>query len=919
MKVIVEEFQYHSNRAKEIISKVFPLEEEGVMQLPLVGYYYSSQLKDTLFFLPKVVINAEDKLLGKYDPEEIIDFSEAYQNGEISKDDYDFIYGLSVWIYRAINVYRQDSLANKSKEIPSIVYSRKVVSLGITGEVVYNSFLDVMLSLIRFNRENKNYFSFIIHNIHSGVNHINWTRTVNHSHPFVQDGVPIYMDLVNKKKQINYDEELFIIFFSILQHLESCYGFPVEIDYGYELLTEDEMKNYLSGYGTLRLEQIRYRYFSDKEVLLWNLCYDFFSMVQNANAVDAEDDYLLVRNFNIVFEAMVDKLLSDKNDSRIKDLGLQEQPDGKVVDHIYAYRGLIFNEDKQEPADIYYIGDSKYYKQGNELSTNSIFKQYTYARNVIQANLNLFNSDDEQHSGAGKKYLIYRDEITEGYNITPNFFIRSHIEDKDYDNDNLRRLKDSNGVDVKMDINCHFKNRLFDRDTLLLEHFSINFLFVLAVYGSDNVAQQEEFKQKAHKLFRENIIGEIEDKYSFFSLQMKPDLKLSRHGDEDDEFDKDELNQLIEQTYFHKLLGRAFRPFNSEKFLYLSLKNDEIYFNENMKLLGNLSNDFYIREYKLGTNPSDELNHYVQLMNTPSTTGYTRIYNFADFNNDTFLLGGYRTDKKQKEWIDRKKLYNIRADVRRRGGTTIDERATTVRFLLLYNIDFPEEYTAYEIDSWKVRDEDWMNANEYDSPTGPYIVYKLKRQVIFEKGLLAAMLRYGATKAICEDAKDKQSDWRNSVWIGSPIFLKGKEIAESCLPNHIERGKAILVVAINDKNLSHMSIGYSAGMFVTPDTEKIVKIFSSTQYVIYSNKQNHKIFKIASEPQITDEVPIGYTQHRIGRMLKEGNIPLSKQSQKDPDFFLSFKLEETSMKLDQKKINAIPSGYSGYDTRIIEI
>lgn len=277
MYVIVEGFQYCTHESKLLIKRVFPLEQDEKMRLGLVGYYYSTNLHDTLFFLPKVVIDAHGKLLGKYSPEQVIDFSQSYQEGVVDKDDYDFIYGLSVWVYRAINVFHNDHAVEESTE-QGIVYNRKALTLGVSGKVVYNSFLDVMLSLIRFNRENQNYFTFTIKNIHSGANHINWTKTVNHNSPFITNEVPIYMDLVNKKKQINYDEELFIIFFSILHHLEVHYGFPVEINYGYELLSEDEMDNYINGYGTLRLQQIRYRYFSDREVLLWSLCYDFFAM-----------------------------------------------------------------------------------------------------------------------------------------------------------------------------------------------------------------------------------------------------------------------------------------------------------------------------------------------------------------------------------------------------------------------------------------------------------------------------------------------------------------------------------------------------------------------------------------------------------------------------------------------------------------
>ncbi len=61
---------------------------------------------------------------------------------------------------------------------------------------------------------------------------------------------------------------------------------------------------------------------------------------------------MLAKNFNIVFEAMIDELIGDKR----KDLpnGLKDQEDGKIVDHMYSYRGLTNND--EQGRDVYYIG-----------------------------------------------------------------------------------------------------------------------------------------------------------------------------------------------------------------------------------------------------------------------------------------------------------------------------------------------------------------------------------------------------------------------------------------------------------------------------------------------------------------------------------------------------------------------------------
>ena len=63
-------------------------------------------------------------------------------------------------------------------------------------------------------------------NQHSGPHKVNWTRTIASTNAIIQNGQPIYLNPVNKKRRINFDEELLIIFFSILNYIGDTYGFP---------------------------------------------------------------------------------------------------------------------------------------------------------------------------------------------------------------------------------------------------------------------------------------------------------------------------------------------------------------------------------------------------------------------------------------------------------------------------------------------------------------------------------------------------------------------------------------------------------------------------------------------------------------------------------------------------------------------
>lgn len=919
MKLFIEEHRYETDEAKDLLKKILNFEQGGGFSTNMVGYYYSNDINDTVFFLPKVIMDKDDKVFGKCKPEEIIDLQVALDNKTITMDEYQFIYGLSVWIYRSIAVFRNTSDDQHRK----ILLYRDIPSDSRTGEQIYNTFLDILISIQRFNEQNQNYFTFTLKNIHSGYNKINWTKTISQGRAMIQDGSPLYIDVINRKKQVNLEEELFIIFFSILHHMQVRYGFPVNINYNFPLITDDAFINYLEGYGEARLIQIRHKYFADKQVKMWQLCYDFFRKQSQIYNNTNYSDHLLAKDFNIMFEAMIDHLLSEE-DKRVDEMNLKDQTDGKRVDHIYAWDGLMHNEN-----EIFYIGDSKYYKLSNNPPSNSIYKQYTYARNVIQANLDLFNQKDntgKKTKKPGDDYLIYRDNDTEGYNITPNFFIRGHVpDDRNYENDDLE-------VKGDMEKKVHFENRLFDRDTLLLQHYDVNFLYVLSVYGSEDVLAQETFRMKARTIFRDRIIEDIKKEYSFFSLQLKPIKMDEEDDDEEDVSVKDRMKRLVEQKYFRRLLGKAFRPYKENEFLYLSLEKKPEYFGDNMKLLSDLSADFNIREYALGTDPRDVINKFAEFTYDSSEDGNTdesrrsMVYKYADMAEEVFLIGGYRTDKDQLTWI-KSNGYNIRANVNRHGyrNGIVDENVVSARYLILYEIESNDknDYHIFPIEKFKNRSQEWMVKREYPEADGDYIIYTLGEEVFFENAIVNSMIEKAKYKEIEHRKVTKQDvsqKWLKNHF-GAPGFLKGIEIAEYALASHKKTNKALVAIDLNDKDLTNIVNGLSVHTFVSEEMSKYLKLFTEANYVIYSNKTKHKVFRIIGTPFISIEPQDGYMTRRFAAPIKK-QFPDPKQRDKQSaDFCLNFKLElaEDVPAISQEKINKKPDGLSVYDFHVVDI
>jgi len=576
MKILIEGYHYDATeQVKNIVREIAPLQDiDQQICVSYVGYFFNPHIGDCVFILPKVLLDEKDQVFGHIKAVDIIDLEGCK---DLRDDERKFIYEFAVWIYRAIVVFSKD------KEHKDIVLWKQYPQVGFRKRYLTNTYLDIIHAMVEFNRMNKSYFTFILKNLHSGFNRIHWPKTIARTTAIVQDDEPFYLRPVNRKRMINFDEELLIIFFSILNYIHEEYGFPVEINNGFDLITGKRFQQYLKGFGKTRLKQIKYKYFSDKALQIWELCYAFFERAHQIAVPSDQREYLIVKNFNIVFEAIIDELIGDKLDRGMEEK-LKKQPDGKLVDHIFKYRSLTHNEgDKGK--DIYYIGDSKYYKIGAPVSEESVYKQYTYARNVIQWNLDLFLKDKDIDLQASNPML--RDEETEGYNIIPNFFISAKI-DKDLsyrDDIDLAKNDDESKSEY---ISYHFENRLFDRDTLLISHYNVNFLYVVSLYARDNASQKAAWKKKVKEMFREQIQELLNKKYDFYA--MSPATGNKAH-------------EYIQQN-FQTILGKTFKPLGDTPIFSLALDKSPAFKAENERLRDELAKNFFIEKCPLGVDPT---------------------------------------------------------------------------------------------------------------------------------------------------------------------------------------------------------------------------------------------------------------------------------------------------------------------------
>ena len=786
MRILIEEYQYEYEDVYDVLKGLGVLQDvEGKVSLSYVGYYFNDDpdVNDCVFILPKVLLEGEfgkEKVFGHIEPKDLINAEDCK---ELTTEEHTFIYNLSVWIYRAITVFRDHEFdrVEDGKRQSSIVFYKQAPMMGHTRKRRANTFLDVLLTLQEWNKRNESFVMFIVKNLHSGYNKINWTRTISRSQAVIQESGcgsrrqdVSYLNPINKKRQINFDEELLVIYYSVLQHMHDEYGFPVRINVNFPLIQGEKFKRYINGYGKRRLKQIKYKYFSDKALELWELCYAFFDRPDNIMLNVDQREYLLVKSFHIVFEAIIDELIAG---DQTLPKELKDQPDGKRVDHIYQYQELTNNATDDH---IYYIGDSKYYKRGNSLGKESVYKQFTYARNVIQWNIDLFNDGKAEDRNG---HVKLRDDVTEGYNIIPNFFISAN-QNVLQPEDDIKLIdsdKEAGQRRQQYYLSRQFENRLFDRDTFLLAHYDVNFLFVIALYGRNHQSSKVAWRNKVRKMFRKEIQQMLKDNFEFYAMTAHADVNADTYIKED----------------FQTLLGKVYHPFENregsdQQYFSLALRkpekesNPEVsakISNENEAVMFALRQAFYIAKCPLGvdpkTLPEDIMPKVEARPHDEIPKEYLTMHHLEQYPDATFLIGGFN-GVNQLNWIfsrrggKRDDAYNVRIGKDVHGGVIKSrENIRHAKFVILYEFEKEDKgvYKAFRVKNIGELTKQQMIDTGYINPRhDAYLCYFFDEEITLGEFDIKKIIEADRMK---HEADSKQ---KKEYAEGQPVYMSGKEL-----------------------------------------------------------------------------------------------------------------------------------------------
>ena len=203
---------------------------------------------------------------------------------------------------------------------------------------------------------------------------------------------------------------------------------------------------------------------------------------------------------------------------------------------------------------------------------------------------------------------------------------------------------------------------------------------------------------------------------------------------------------------------------------------------ENLALLAQLSEDFIIRDYKLGTDPRDTINHFTNVYAAiEQQPAGGKVFSLNDFADETILIGGYRHEKKQLQWILEHNKYNVRSSATRSGSVgRIKETAISARLLVLYDIDDVEHRNpprVFLLSGHRYVKTKTMLKLGYIEPNGNYLLYDIEKELQFEKFILRKVIEYARIAEMQRRIFNKSitNNWERS-WVGTPLYFKGREI-----------------------------------------------------------------------------------------------------------------------------------------------
>ena len=351
--------------------------------------------------------------------------------------------------------------------------------------------LDAILDLIGYYNKHSYLYTLKRKNS-SSVNpmNANWSRLISKgTGKLIDDELFFDSFLINKWR--NSEEDFLLMLLNTeINYIAQRYGLTKKAEG--PTLSQKDYHNFLKKPLTL-LKKVKRNYYRDDFLKLYKVLYGYYSQCEIING-KCGIEYLVTGSFQLVFEDMVDDLLSTKEMVNT----FKYNKDGKIIDHIYSYKDAFGG------IDGVYIGDSKYYKDDADIAGQR-WKQYTYARNVA----NYISISKEPICTRLRKFI--QDDKVYGYYPIPNFFISAYVENDPIRGEHTDFFKYNNQRNpYKTQV---YENRLFDRDTHHILYFQIDLIYLGNKYLEGWTVEQ---KKSVKEYIRSKWIEYLTENYEFW-------------------------------------------------------------------------------------------------------------------------------------------------------------------------------------------------------------------------------------------------------------------------------------------------------------------------------------------------------------------------------------------------------------------
>lgn len=455
MKILIENKHYTEDLRDYFPQHLYTKVKDG-WKVEYVGYYnYKGKIT---FILPKGFDNFDAITSEK-------DFNISHFNNS-----------WPITIYKTLKKYMNKN--PKSVQVNKTNISEIISSFS---ENEY-SIMDVIFNLLNIHKNNPYIFFKEIEYTNKNKNKQSWKKTIKSNIPLIDKDLVIYLNTINHNSIHSSTDQLLLIYYSTLYEISKSLNVSIELNDNIPLLKNHQMTLMKKKVNKI-LKEIKSNYFNDLHRKIHFLLTQYYYINGTSSKKELKDEYLLAPNFELIFEDMVDEVVSDKESIKL----FKNHKDGKILDHIYYDKSLI-NELKDYNA--FYIGDSKYYSDWKTLinSQEPIYKQYTYSTNIINQCIN--SNKKDVNTFLKEKKIIFWDEKNRSYHPIINFFILPNINEKV---EELIQIIEKDGKLIH-NYSYHYKERAFDRNTHVILYFKINLYRLFSLYLNEiNIEKDRAF------------------------------------------------------------------------------------------------------------------------------------------------------------------------------------------------------------------------------------------------------------------------------------------------------------------------------------------------------------------------------------------------------------------------------------------